>query len=60
MGPLSAAPRAFTIFNRDPGVPLRSTPGFMLSSASRFQLAQLLKKILLCFLWLWLLKESAC
>ena len=33
---LSAAPRAFIILNgRVPGVPLRSTPGFMLSAAPR-------------------------
>jgi len=35
MRPLSAAPQALIILDRDPGVPLRSTPGFMLSSASR-------------------------
>ena len=32
---LSAAPRALNIFNAVPGVPLRSTPGFMLPAAPR-------------------------
>jgi len=60
MGPLSAAPRAFTIFKRSWGSAALHPRLYAVVRFADFQLAQLLKKILLCFLFLWLLKESAC